>query len=49
LPLTKGLVELHGGCLDLQSDPGVGTTVTVRFPADRIVVPRSAAKQSVSS
>jgi signal transduction histidine kinase len=49
LPLTKGLVELHGGCLDLQSDPGVGTTVTVRFPADRIVVPRSTAKQSVSS
>jgi signal transduction histidine kinase len=37
LPLTKALVELHGGCLDLQSQVGVGTTVTVRFPAARIV------------
>ena len=22
LPLTKGLVELHGGCLDIESEPG---------------------------
>jgi signal transduction histidine kinase len=39
LPLTKALVELHGGSLDLQSQPGVGTTVTVRFPAERISDP----------
>ncbi len=37
LPLTKALVELHGGVLDMQSQVGVGTTVTVRFPAKRIV------------
>lgn len=37
LPLTKALVELHGGSLDLQSEVGVGTTVTVRFPAERLV------------
>ena len=37
LPLAKALVELHGGVLDLQSEVGVGTTVTVRFPAERIV------------
>ncbi len=37
LPLTKALVELHGGALDLQSSVGVGTTVTVRFPAERII------------
>jgi two-component system cell cycle sensor histidine kinase PleC len=37
LPLTKSLVELHGGTLDLQSTLGVGTTVTVRFPAERII------------
>ncbi len=37
LPLTKALVELHGGILDVQSKVGVGTTITVRFPAERIV------------
>jgi two-component system cell cycle sensor histidine kinase PleC len=37
LPLSKALVELHGGTLDLQSEIGVGTTATVRFPAERIV------------
>ena len=38
LPLTKSLAELHGGSLDLQSEAGVGTTVTVRFPARRLVI-----------
>ncbi len=37
LPLSKSLMEMHGGSLDLQSQVGVGTTVTVRFPAERIV------------
>ena len=37
LPLTKSLVEMHGGYLDIQSQIGVGTTVTARFPAARIV------------
>lgn len=36
LPLTKSLVELHGGSLNLDSTIGVGTTVTVRFPASRV-------------
>jgi PAS domain S-box-containing protein len=36
LPLTKGLVELHGGRFDLESTPGVGTTVTIRLPAQRL-------------
>jgi|AP95_1055475.scaffolds.fasta_scaffold38666_2 muconolactone delta-isomerase len=35
--LTKALVELHGGSLDLQSEVDVGTAITVRFPAKRIV------------
>jgi len=39
LPLTKALVELHGGVLDLQSMPGAGTTATVILPADRVVMP----------
>jgi signal transduction histidine kinase len=37
LPLAKALAELHGGSLDLQSQIGVGTTVTVRFPDERVV------------
>ena len=37
LPLTKSLVELHGGSFDLQSTVGQGTIVTVRFPAQRLV------------
>ncbi len=44
LPLTKSLVELHGGSLGLQSEVGVGTTVTVRLPGERILgaaLPRS--------
>ena len=36
LPLTKGLVELHGGGFQIESTPGVGTTVTVRLPARRL-------------
>ncbi len=37
LPLAKALVELHAGSLDLQSAPGAGTTVTLRFPAERVM------------
>ena len=37
LPLTKALVELHGGVLDLQSVLGQGTTITLVFPAERVV------------
>ena len=37
LPLAKKFAELHGGTLDLQSEFGIGTTVSVRFPASRIM------------
>jgi len=36
LPLAKALVEMHAGSIDLQSEPNAGTTVTLRFPAERI-------------
>lgn len=36
LPLTKGLVEAHGGHLLIDSDIGIGTTVTVSLPAERL-------------
>jgi len=35
LPIIKGLMDLHGGRLDLASEVGVGTTATVRFPPER--------------
>jgi signal transduction histidine kinase len=37
LALTKSLVELHGGKLELVSALGEGTKATVRLPASRIV------------
>ena len=37
LPITKSLVELHGGTLTLDSEVGTGTTVTLRFPPARVV------------
>jgi two-component system, cell cycle sensor histidine kinase PleC len=37
LPLAIGLVELHGGKLTIESRKGVGTTVTVRLPRERLV------------
>jgi signal transduction histidine kinase len=52
LPLAKALVELHGGSLDIVSQPNVGTTVTVTFPADRVValatIGEAAARPSAS-
>ncbi|MDH3473006.1 MAG: PAS domain S-box protein [Rhodospirillales bacterium] len=36
LPLSKALVELHGGSLTLESELGAGTTVTLRFPPERV-------------
>ena len=38
LPLAKAFAEAHGGDLELLSEVGVGTTVTVRFPAERTVL-----------
>jgi signal transduction histidine kinase/PAS domain-containing protein len=36
LPLTKGLVELHGGTIMLESEVGRGTCVTISLPKRRI-------------
>ncbi|WP_119460852.1 ATP-binding response regulator [Rhodospirillaceae bacterium SYSU D60014] len=36
LPLASAMVELHGGRLELRSEFSVGTTVTIRFPAERL-------------
>lgn len=37
LPLSRSLVELHGGTMHLESTVGAGTTVTIRFPAWRTI------------
>jgi signal transduction histidine kinase len=37
LPLAKRLVELHGGTLTIESALGVGTTVTIALPRERVV------------
>jgi signal transduction histidine kinase len=32
LPFAKSVVELHGGTLEIESELGAGTTVTVTLP-----------------
>ena len=36
LPLAKRLVELHGGTMKIDSEPGKGTVVTAHFPKERV-------------
>jgi signal transduction histidine kinase len=36
LSVVKSLVELHGGEMSLESEPGRGTRVTVLFPEDGV-------------
>jgi signal transduction histidine kinase len=43
LPLTKALVELHGGTLTLRSEKGRGTEVMVTLPPKRVVRPNTSA------
>ncbi len=38
LPLANRLAEMHGAAFELKSKEGAGTTVTVRFPAERMRV-----------
>lgn len=40
LPLSKRLVELHGGRLEIQSRIGFGTTIIAWLPPSRLVVSR---------
>ncbi|WP_082910582.1 sensor histidine kinase [Magnetospirillum moscoviense] len=46
LPIARGLVELHGGSLKLDSFPNNGTQVVVRLPAARVVKADAAAAQA---
>ncbi|MDA0663553.1 MAG: ATP-binding protein [Proteobacteria bacterium] len=37
LPLVKSLAEMHSARVTIDSTPGVGTTITIRFPASALV------------
>lgn len=37
LPISKLLIELHGGRLDITSEVGIGTTVTLLLPSSRLL------------
>ncbi len=39
LPLTRALIELHDGTLNIESALGKGTTVTLTLPHNRITLP----------
>ncbi|MGZ3376639.1 MAG: ATP-binding protein, partial [Phenylobacterium sp.] len=43
LALTKSLVEMHGGLLDLRSAPGQGTSATFSLPVHQSSVALKAA------
>jgi signal transduction histidine kinase len=49
LPYAKRLTELHGGNLNIESEVGKGTTVSVMLPASRLVEirKRATAKEAV--
>ncbi len=36
LPLAKQLIELHGGSIEISSEPSVGTEVRIHLPAARV-------------
>ena len=36
LSLCKAMMELHGGEISIESEPNFGTSVTLRFPAERL-------------
>lgn len=36
LSLTKSLVELHDGVIDVKSEQGIGTTVSIWLPAEKV-------------
>src|SRR5262249_25125094 len=43
LPLVKSRIELPSGRVTIESEPGVGTTVALPFPACRVIAPAASA------
>lgn len=48
LPLANRLAELHGGALEIASEPGRGTRVVVRLPNDRCRAPETTGDLALS-
>ncbi len=44
LPLTKSMIEMHGGRLTIESEVGIGTVATAWLPAMRVMRPDSGAQ-----
>jgi signal transduction histidine kinase len=42
VPLVKAMIELHGGTLSIESTPGKGSVVTLRFPPERSIRSKAA-------
>ncbi len=42
LTLVKAMIELHGGALEIESEPGRGSTFTLRFPPARTALAKAA-------
>jgi signal transduction histidine kinase len=47
LALVKKLIELHGGAVEIESAPGLGTRVCCRLPAGRCIRRRRARRNTV--
>ncbi len=47
LSIVQALTKQHGGTINVKSEPGVGTEVTIKFPAERCV-PEHGAAQGLS-
>ena len=48
LPLVNSLTQRHGGRLEIDSQPGTGTRVTVRLPAARVLADDAAESASLA-
>jgi len=48
LPLTKGLVEMHDGILEVESEKGMGTTIIITLPKERVLEADELIKERVS-
>jgi len=46
LAICKALTDLHGGRLYIDSTPGIGTCVTVKLPAERVIAYDGAAESA---